>query len=187
MPGTHTLYTIGHSTHSVGDFIAMLQSFEVEALADIRRFPGSRKYPDFNKVFLAAKLQKNGIRYIHLEGLGGRRKALPNSSNTRWRNESFRGYADYMETPEFEKAVAELEIIAREQTTAMMCAEAVWWRCHRALVSDYLKAKGWTVRHIMAASKAEEHPYTSPARIENQRVFYSDGNQFYNLFNQREG
>ncbi len=180
------VYTVGHSTHSADDFIAMLQSFDIRALVDIRRFPGSRKYPAFNQEILALSLQKAGINYIHLEALGGRRKMQPHSKNDRWRNSSFRGYADYMETAEFKNAVAKLEAIALEKTTAYMCAEAVWWRCHRALVSDYLKAKGWTVQHIMAAGKAEEHPYTSPARIENQRVFYSGENQVYNLFNQKE-
>lgn len=169
-----TIYTIGHSTHSVDDFTDMLRSFHIRVLADIRRFPGSRKYPGFNKEPLAAQLQRSGIKYIHLENLGGRRKARQHSKNSRWRNESFRGYADYMETQDFEEAIAELEAIAREQPTVYMCAEAVWWRCHRAMVSDYLKAKGWTVLHIMAAGKTEEHPYTSPARVRNGRVFYSD-------------
>lgn len=183
---SQTVYTIGHSTHSVTAFISMLQSFDIKVLVDIRRFPGSRKYPDFNKEYLATALQNSGMGYIHLEALGGRRKAEPDSKNTRWRNSSFRGYADYMQTPEFEKAATRLEEIAREHTTAYMCAEAVWWRCHRALVSDYLKAKGWTVCHIMAANKADEHPYTSPARVANHRVIYSDENSSYNLFNQRE-
>ena len=126
------------------------------------------------------ELQKAGIKYIHLESLGGRRKVQQHSNNNRWRNESFRGYADYMETGAFEEAITQLEGIALEQPTAYMCSEGVWWRCHRAMVSDYLKAKGWTVMHIMAAGKAEEHPYTSPARIVGDRVFYSDEN----LFNQ---
>ena len=111
---------------------------------------------------------------------GGRRPVKPNSVNDRWRNKSFQGYADYMETKAFEDAVSLLQTIASEQRTAMMCSEAVWWRCHRSMVSDYLKAKGWTVWHIMAAGKADEHPYTSPARVEGGRVFYSDKN----LFNQ---
>ncbi|MGN6291286.1 MAG: DUF488 domain-containing protein [Chitinophagaceae bacterium] len=180
MPQKNTIYTIGHSTHSVNDFISILQSFDIRALVDIRRFPGSRKYPGFNKEQLAEELQKDGINYIHLEELGGRRKARVNSKNNRWRNESFRGYADYMETDEFEKSVAELEAIALKQRTAYMCSEAVWWRCHRSMVSDYLKAKGWTVLHIMAKGKTEEHPYTSPARVVNGHVFYYDED----LFNQ---
>lgn len=174
----YTIYTIGHSTHAVDDFIAMLQSFSVKTLADIRRFPASRKYPGFNKDSLAETLQKTGIGYVHLEGLGGRRAVNKDSKNNRWRNASFRGYADYMETTAFADAVTELEAIARQQPTAMMCAEAVWWRCHRSLVADYLKAKGWEVLHIMAAGKAEEHPYTGPARIAGDRVIYSDENLF---------
>lgn len=180
MPQKNTIYTIGHSTHSVNDFISILQSFDIRALVDIRRFPGSRKYPGFNKEQLAEELQKAGINYTHLEELGGRRKAQVNSKNNRWRNESFRGYADYMETDEFAKAVAELEAIALKQRTAYMCSEAVWWRCHRSMVSDYLKAKGWAVLHIMAKGKTEEHPYTSPARVVNGHVFYYDED----LFNQ---
>lgn len=180
MPEKNTIYTIGHSTHSVNDFISILQSFDIKTLVDIRRFPGSRKYPGFNKEPLAEELQKAGINYIHLEGLGGRRKVQMNSKNNRWRNESFRGYADYMETDEFGKAITELEAIALKQRTVYMCAEAVWWRCHRSMVSDYLKAKGWIVLHIMAKGKTEEHPYTSPARVVGDRVFYFDGD----LFNQ---
>ena len=144
-------------------FIGMLQSFGIEMLSDIRRFAGSRKYPQFNQ-----------------ENLGGRRKVQKDSKNNRWRNESFRGYADYMETAEFEKAIVGLEKIAETQRTAYMCSEAVWWRCHRSMVSDYLKAKGWKVLHIMAKGKADEHPYTSPARVVGDCVLYSDED----LFNQ---
>lgn len=174
----HTVYTIGHSTHSMEEFLLMLRSFSIGMLADIRRFPGSAKYPQFNKEPLQNALQAAGIGYVHLEGLGGRRKARKNSKNDRWRNSSFRGYADYMETADFKQAVENLENIARAQPTAYMCSEAVWWRCHRSMVSDYLKAKGWTVLHIMATGKAEEHTYTSPARIVGDRVFYSDENLF---------
>lgn len=160
------------------EFIVMLQSFDIEMLADIRRFAGSRKYPQFNQENLAISLKANGIDYNHLEDLGGRRKTQKDSKNNLWRNESFRGYADYMETEEFKKAIAELEKIAETRTTVYMCAEAVWWRCHRAMVSDYLKAKGWIVLHIMAKGKAEEHPYTSPARVVGNCVFYSDEGLF---------
>lgn len=178
--GQPIIYTIGHSTLSVDDFIEMLRSFGIRFLADIRRFPGSRKYPHFGKENLTEELEKNGIAYIHLEKLGGRRPVKKGSINTLWRNKSFQGYADYMETEAFEKAISELEIIASKQPTAYMCSEAVWWRCHRSMVSDYLKAKGWHVWHIMAAGKAEEHPYTSPARILGNRVLYSKEN-FLNL------
>src|SRR5690606_479878 len=119
-----------------------------------------------------------GIVYTHLEDLGGRRKARDNSKNSRWHNASFRGYADYMETGEFEKAVTRLEDFASKQPSAYMCSEALWWRCHRALVSDYLKAKGWLVLHIMSANKIDEHPYTSPAKVVDGRVLYSDDNLF---------
>lgn len=169
-----TIYTIGHSTHNIEDFIAMLQSFDIKILADIRRLPGSRKDPQFNKEDLEASLLAAGIHYIYLAGLGGRRKVNKDSHNTRWHNASFRGYADYMETDEFEKAVTELEGIALQNPTAYMCSEAVWWRCHRSMVSDYLKAKKWNIQHIMAIGKAQEHTYTEPARIMGDNVFYFD-------------
>lgn len=174
MPQQNVIHTVGHSTHDIVTLIAMLRSFDITALADIRQFPGSRKFPDFNKDRLAEELQKAGIEYVHLEKLGGRRKLQPGSRNSRWRNSAFRAYADYMETDDFKTAVAALEAIAIKQLTAYMCAEAVWWRCHRALVSDYLKAKGWAVLHIMAAGKAGEHPYTSPARVVGDQVYYFD-------------
>jgi len=168
------IYTIGHSTHSLDDFIRMLQSFDIVTLVDIRRFPGSRKYPQFNKENLMVALKQNGISYTHLEELGGRRTPKKQSKNIRWRNTSFRGYADYMETKDFETGMSKLEEIASKHPTAFMCSEAVWWRCHRSMVSDYLKAKGWQVLHIMGIDKVEEHPYTKPARIVGEHVFYSD-------------
>lgn len=178
IPGEHIIYTIGHSTHSMEEFIGMLKSFQIRVLADIRRFPGSRMYPRFNKENLNAVLKRNGIEYIHFEDLGGRRKVHEDSANNRWHNASFRGYADYMETEAFEKAIEKLVALALDQPTAYMCSEAVWWRCHRSMVSDYLKAKGWRVWHIMAPGKAEEHPYTSPARVVGDQVSYSDGSLF---------
>ena len=178
LPGKNIIYTIGHSTHSQDEFLAMLASFEIKMLVDIRRFPGSNKYPWFNKEHIEAAVKKNGINYMHLEELGGRRKVQPHSKNNKWQNNAFRGYADYMETQDFKKAAARLEAIALQQITAYMCAEAVWWRCHRSMVSDYLKAKGWTVLHIMAAGKAEEHPYTSPARVVGNDVVYYDEDLF---------
>jgi uncharacterized protein (DUF488 family) len=174
--GTHTIYTIGHSTRSLTEFLDMLQSFDIKILADIRALPGSRRFPHFDKENLKISLEKTGIQYIHLADLGGRRKVKKDSKNNRWKNVSFRGYADYMETKEFENAVVELEHVALKQPTAYMCSEAVWWRCHRSMVSDYLKVKGWTVLHIMAAGKVQEHTYTSPARIVDGNVFYSDEN-----------
>lgn len=175
--GTHIIYTIGHSTHSITEFLGMLQSFDIKILADIRSLPGSRKFPQFNKENLIISLEEAGIQYIHLTDLGGRRKVKKDSKNNRWNNASFRGYADYMETEEFETAILKLKHLALEQPTAYMCSEAVWWRCHRSMVSDYLKTKGWTVLHIMAAGKVQEHKYTAPARIVDGNVLYSDENQ----------
>lgn len=174
----HTIYTIGHSTHSMDEFIKMLQSFGIKQLVDIRSFPGSRKYPQFNKENMEAALKENGIGYTHLSDLGGRRKLQKDSKNNRWHNDSFRAYADYMETENFQKGIVQLEAMAETQPTAYMCSEAVWWRCHRSMVSDNLKAKGWEVLHIMAAGKAEEHPYTSPARVAGDHVYYYDENLF---------
>ena len=168
-----TIYTIGHSTHSSDTFIAMLRSFGIELLADIRNFPGSRRYPHFNKETLAETLQAGKISYVHLKELGGRRSPKPDSKNDAWRVTAFRGYADYMETPEFKQAAARLEALGAAHVTAYMCSEAVWWSCHRSLVSDYLKSRGWKVLHIMKEEKADEHPYTKPARIENGELLYS--------------
>jgi uncharacterized protein (DUF488 family) len=168
-----SIWTIGHSTHTLDEFVLMLKSFQIEWIADIRSFPGSRRYPHFNKEALAVSLAENGIEYIHLRDLGGRRKPTADSINTGWRVAAFRAYADYMETDQFNKTIKELEGMADKKRVAFMCSEAVWWRCHRSLVSDYLKHQGWTVIHIMGIGKGEEHPYTSPARIVGDKLVYS--------------
>ena len=160
-----TVWTIGHSTHSLNELVAMLHSFNIETVVDIRSYPGSRKFPQFNKEALEVSLPENNIEYLHLKKLGGRRKVNPESKNTTWRHTAFRGYADYMESESFAEGIKELIVIALEKRTAYMCSEAVWWRCHRSMVSDYLKAHGWDVQHIMGVNKASEHPYTQPARI----------------------
>ena len=170
----HIVYSIGHSNRTMDDFIAMLLSFDIKNLIDIRAWPGSGKYPQFNRDNLQMVLADNGINYIYMKELGGRRRGLSNSKNNRWNNPSFRAYADYIETDDFEKAITELERIAIEAPTVYMCSEAVWWRCHRSLVSDYLKAKGWTVRHIMGIGKMKEHTYTSPAIVIGDHVSYAD-------------
>lgn len=171
--GKHKIWTIGHSTHSFEELVTMLQSFNIHLLVDVRRFPGSKRYPHFNKDSLATTLKGEGIEYIHLEALGGRRKVHPNSKNNAWRLKSFQGYADYMETKEFDKAIKELNVFAASKNSAIMCAEAVWWSCHRSLIADYLKHNGWTVIHIMGDNKSTEHPYTQPARIEEGKLVYS--------------
>ena len=172
MEGTLLVWTIGHSTRSIDEFIAILKSFSIETLVDVRSFPGSRRYPHFNREALAASLREAGVAYVHLKELGGRRRARRDSLNMAWRNESFRGYADYMETDAFGDGMDRLLDIARRQRTAIMCSEAVWWRCHRSLISDYLKAKGVDVIHILAAGKSAAHPYTSAARILNGELSY---------------
>lgn len=150
----------------------MLQTFDIEHLVDIRTFPGSRRYPHFNKENMETWLSSNGIAYTHLKDLGGRRNPNPNSRNTGWRLDGFRGYADYMETAAFVDAALELEKLAEKERVAFMCSEAVWWSCHRSLVSDWLKCKGWSVMHIMNANKEQEHPYTAPAKIVDGKLSY---------------
>lgn len=142
-------------------------------LVDVRQFPGSRKFPQYNKDNLEISLPKNGIEYKHLVNLGGRRKPEPNSNNDAWRLDSFKGYADYMETEQFQQSLKMLTEIANEKRTAIMCAEAVWWSCHRSLIADILKSEGWTVMHIMAENSATEHPYTQPANIVDGKLNYS--------------
>lgn len=172
------IWTIGHSTHTLQHFTAMLHSFRVSLLVDIRNYPGSGKYPHFNKEALEISLPANSIDYLHLKELGGRRRPAKNSVNTAWRNDAFRGYADYMQTEEFNRGINKLQTVAQKQFTCYMCSEAVWWRCHRSLVSDYLKWKGWTVMHIMDVNKATEHPYTKPARIINGTLHYDEPDLF---------
>ena len=143
-------------------------------LADVRLLPGSKRYPHFDRDALAASLAAHGIRYEHFRELGGRRKPRPDSRNTAWRNDAFRGYADHMETPEFAAAIARLlELGSIAGPTAIMCAEAVWWRCHRALVSDYLKVRGIEVIHIVNERKAEPHPFTSAAQVVGRELSYA--------------
>ena len=167
-----SLWTIGHSTNTIGDFLHLLGAFGIKALADVRSFPGSRRYPQFNKEHLRASLAAAGIAYFHLPQLGGRRRVRPDSLNMAWRNESFRGYADYMETADFQAGIAELlEVITRART-AVMCAESLWWRCHRSLISDYLKVKGIEVIHIIGAEKSQVHPFTSAAQIVEGELSY---------------
>jgi uncharacterized protein (DUF488 family) len=167
-----TIWTIGHSTHTLDELLHMLHSFSIQLLADVRNFPGSRKFPQFNKEALQVSLPNNDIQYKHFKSLGGRRKSNPDSVNDAWRSPAFRAYADYMETPDFKNAVDELIHDALEMRTAFMCSEAVWWRCHRSLISDYLKLEGWKVMHIMAVGKATEHPYTQPAKIVDGMLNY---------------
>lgn len=174
-----TIWTIGHSTRSPDEFLTLLHSFHISMLIDIRNYPGSKRYPHFNKEALQLSLPQNSIHYLHFKELGGRRKPVPGSLNNRWRNAAFRGYADYMGTENFKNTMHDLENIAIEQPTAFMCSEAVWWSCHRALVSDYLKVRNWKVLHIMSTAKATEHPYTSAAQIVNGELHYHEPGLFH--------
>jgi len=166
------IFTIGHSTRSGEEFAQLLTAHGVEVLVDVRSFPGSRRYPQFNRAALAELLAKVNIEYKHEPRLGGRRTPRKDSHNTAWKNASFRAYADHMETDEFEKGVEDLLELAGQRRVAYMCAEALWWRCHRSLISDFLKAAGHTVIHIIDKTKTEEHPYTSAARIIDGRLSY---------------
>jgi uncharacterized protein (DUF488 family) len=177
--GNKTIWTIGHSTHTLEEFVELLKNFSIGLLVDIRNYPGSRRFPHFNKEALEISLPSYGIEYMHLKQLGGRRKARVDSTNTAWRHPAFRGYADYMETEEFKSAIERLEELALQKRTAYMCSEARWWSCHRSLVSDYLKVRGWTVMHIMNMAKAQEHPYTAAARIVNGELSYQNANELF--------
>jgi uncharacterized protein (DUF488 family) len=171
------LWTIGHSTRNIDDFISLLEENGIKLLADVRSLPGSKRHPQFNKEALAESLSAQGIRYEHFPELGGRRKPKRDSRNTAWRSASFRGYADHMETEEFQEGIERLLALAREAGLAgIMCAEAVWWRCHRSLISDYLKSRDIEVIHILDAGKIEPHPYTSVARIMNGKLSYTAEN-----------
>ena len=166
------VFTIGHSTRSLDELVAVLRSFEITVLVDIRTIPRSRHNPQFNSDALAAALPTLGLRYVHLKGLGGLRKPHSDSPNQGWRNTSFRGYADYMATDEFESALAQLRELAEDGRVAIMCAEAVPWRCHRSLVADTLVARGAHVEHISALSRSAPHRMTPFAEVRDERVTY---------------
>jgi uncharacterized protein (DUF488 family) len=181
-----TIWTIGHSTRPIDAFIALLHSQQIELLIDVRRFPGSRMHPQFNSAALATSLAGAGIAYRPAPELGGRRTPRRDSCNTAWRNASFRGYADHMETAEFGAALERLVADAVKQRTAVMCAEAVWWQCHRSLIADALKARGVQVLHILDGPKIAEHPYTAAARVVDGRLEYGGAPRTLDLFQDRD-
>jgi uncharacterized protein (DUF488 family) len=167
-----SIWTIGHSTRTADEFNEILLAHGIGALVDVRSFPGSRRYPHFNKVELARNLEAIGIFYSHNPKLGGRRRPSPSSRNTAWKNASFRAYADHMESEEFKQGIKDLLEVSRTKRTAIMCAEALWWRCHRSLIADFLKANAADITHIIDARKTETHPYTAAARIVGGRLSY---------------
>jgi uncharacterized protein (DUF488 family) len=171
--------TIGHSTRSLEEFVALLRGEEIELVADVRRYPASRMHPHFNGEALRQSLAEAGMRYEGYPDLGGRRAPAAGSSNTRWRNAAFRGYADYMETPAFQDALTQLMAAAADARTAIMCAEAPWWRCHRALIADALKARGVEVVHIMGPERRIEHPYTSAASVVDGKLYYGPSRDLF--------
>jgi uncharacterized protein (DUF488 family) len=167
-----TVHTVGHSTRTLDEFIGLLRAHGVTQLADVRTVPKSRRHPHFAQDALSQSLPQAGIAYRHVGGLGGLRKPTAESRNMSWQHEGFRGYADYMETPAFEGALDALVDWSREAPTTVMCAEALWWRCHRQLIADALVARGVEVRHIMSARVAARHTLTEFARVNATRVTY---------------
>lgn len=167
-----TIWTVGHSTREWPQFLSLLMQAGIEAVADVRRYPASRRHPQFAAATLAGGLAEAGIGYVPMVELGGRRNPRKDSPNTAWRNASFRGYADYMATGEYQRARDSLEALASERRAAVMCAEAYWTQCHRSLISDDLKSRGWTVVHLIAPGRTEEHPYTKAARIVDGELDY---------------
>ena len=169
------VHTLGHSTRSAADFVALCRTHGIEVVADVRSFPASRRHPHFAREALTDALAEAGVAYRWLPGLGGRRRGRPDSPHVGWRTPGFRAYADHMETAEFRDKLARLEALARERPTAIMCAEAVPWRCHRQLVSDALVARGVEVRHLLSPDDAAPHRLTPFARVEGTRVVYDGG------------
>ena len=170
--GNPTLYTIGHSTRPIEELVGLLRQHAVEAVVDIRTVPRSRHNPQFEQQNLRGSLEDAGVAYRHMPGLGGLRRATKDSVNGGWRNESFRGYADYMQTEEFVAAVEELIEVASRQPTAIMCAEAVPWRCHRSLVADALLVRGVDVLDIISEKSSKPHTLTRFAHVEGTRITY---------------
>jgi len=166
------VYTIGHSTRTADELSALLREHEIKLLADIRRYPGSKRYPHFASDAMAQWLPEQGIAYVHMPELGGRRKPSPDSPNTAWRNDQFRAYADYMATNEFRDAMDKLLSLAEKQRVAIMCAEAVPWRCHRSLIADALVARGVAACEIVSAKRLQPHRMTPFAVVEGARVTY---------------
>jgi uncharacterized protein (DUF488 family) len=170
-----TLWTVGHSTHSLPEFLAMLAPYGIEAVADVRRFPGSRRHPQYNKPVLTAALHSAGIDYISIPALGGRRQPASKAPRGVWRHQAFRGYAEHLDSDEFAAGLFELLMLAWGLRTAVMCAEVLWWRCHRRMIADVLMSLGARVMHIRDAQTAQAHQVTAPARLVRGVLTYAPG------------
>jgi len=171
------VWTIGHSTRSLEEFIGVLRVHDIEAIVDVRRFPGSRRLPHFNEGPLADGLEHAGIAYRSVPSLGGRRRPAPDSVNTGWRHEAFRGYADHLASEEFAGGLFELVTIAGGLRTAVMCAEMLWWQCHRRLIADVLLTLGYQAWHIQTEKPAEAHRLIDPARLIDRQLSYAAGQE----------
>ena len=172
MSGALVIYTVGHSVHTAEAFVTLLAFHGIRQLADVRTVPASRRHPHFGQQALKAFLAEHGIVYRHFPGLGGLRKPRRDSINTAWRHDGFRGYADHMQTPAFQEAIQSLEEFAAVAPTTIMCAEAVWWECHRRLLSDALLVRGVPVRHILGTAAAKPHELSEFARLQPDGVIY---------------
>ncbi len=181
------VFTIGHSTRTVSEFIEILKAFGIKKVADVRTIPKSQHNPQFNEDLLKESLKSAKIRYLHMKGLGGLRHALKDSPNKAWRNASFRGFADYMQTAEFEEGLEKLILEAEKQPTAIMCAEAVPWRCHRSLIGDALLIRGLRVVHIMEVNSSREHTLTPWAKVRGRNITYPQVGPPENLEEEGQG
>jgi uncharacterized protein (DUF488 family) len=167
------LYTIGHSTHPLGIFLGLLARHEIAALVDVRSFPGSRRWPQFNHDALKTSIERAGILYVWCKLLGGRRHSRQReSAHTAWQHPAFRSYADYSDTADFAKGIEGLSRIACAQRTVIMCSEGLWWRCHRRIIADHMTVHGWEVRHIMPDGKLVVHSLPDFARVDGARIIY---------------
>ncbi|NNM84783.1 MAG: DUF488 domain-containing protein [Phycisphaerales bacterium] len=167
--GQRTLFTVGHSTHGWAEFLTLLKTWKIQYLVDVRTVPGSRAFPWFSQKRMENALPKSDITYVHLPELGGLRRSRKDSVNTGWRNSRFRAYADYMQTKEFQDGLAELNRLRKKRRVCVMCAEAVWWRCHRRMIADAETARGIPVRHIMSQKMATRHEMTEFAVVHKRR------------------
>ncbi|HXV16116.1 MAG TPA: DUF488 domain-containing protein [Gemmatimonadaceae bacterium] len=173
-----TIWTVGHSTRTLDEFVGTLETYDIELIVDVRRFPGSRRLPQFGAAELEAGLAKNHIAYKWLPSLGGRRQALPDSPNTAWTHPAFRGYADHIATEEFAEGLEELLVLSGGLRTAIMCAEVLWWRCHRRIISDVLVTLGYDVIHIRESTFSEQHKLSSPAKLVDGELSYLPDSAF---------